>query len=79
MANNIFPPNETTYPIGDAHVSSLEAYQESYAESIKDPEGFWANIAERLTWFEKWDTVRDYDFVKAQIKWFERWNTQRLL
>ena len=71
MANNIFPPNETKYPIGDAHVNSLEAYQERYAESIKDPEGFWAKIAERLTWFEKWDTVRDYDFVKAEIKWFE--------
>ncbi len=71
MANNIFPPNETTYPIGDAHVNSLEAYQERYAESIKDPEGFWANIAERLTWFDKWETIRDYDFVKAQIKWFE--------
>ena len=71
MANNIFPPNETKYPIGDAHVNSLEAYQERYAESIKDPEGFWAKIAERLTWFEKWETVRDYDFVKAEIKWFE--------
>ncbi len=71
MANNIFPPNETKYPIGDAHVNSLEAYQERYAESIKDPEGFWAKIAERLTWFEKWETVRDYDFVKAKIKWFE--------
>ncbi len=71
MANNIFPPMETTYPIGDAHVSSLEAYQERYAESIQDPEGFWATIAERLTWYQKWDTVQDYDFVKAQIKWFE--------
>ena len=62
---------ETDYPIGEAHVNSLEAYQEKYAESIKDPEAFWANIAERLTWYKKWDTVRDYDFVKAQIKWFE--------
>ncbi len=71
MENNIFPPNEATYPIGDAHVNSLETYQERYDESIKDPESFWETIAERLTWFEKWDTVRDYDFVKAQIKWFE--------
>lgn len=71
MANNIFSPNETTYPIGDAHVNSLEAYHERYAESIKDPERFWGTIAERLTWFDKWDTVRDYDFVKAEIKWFE--------
>lgn len=71
MANNIFPPMETAYPINDAHVNSLEAYQARYAESIQDPEGFWATIAERLTWYQKWDTVRDYDFVKAQIKWFE--------
>ncbi|RKU32061.1 acetate--CoA ligase [Candidatus Poribacteria bacterium] len=71
MANNVFPPVETNYPIGEAHVNSLEAYQKKYAESIKDPEAFWANIAERLTWYKKWDTVRDYDFVKAQIKWFE--------
>ena len=71
MANNIFPPMETAYPIGDAHVNSLEAYQERYAESIQDPEAFWATVAERLTWYQKWETVRDYDFVKAQIKWFE--------
>ena len=71
MANNVFPPVETDYPIGEAYVNSLEAYQEKYTESIKDPEAFWANIAERLTWYKKWDTVRDYDFVKAQIKWFE--------
>lgn len=71
MANNIFPPMDTAYPIGEAHVDSLEAYQARYADSIQDPEGFWSTIAERLTWYKKWETVQDYDFVKAQIKWFE--------
>ena len=71
MANNIFPPVETAYPISDAHVDSLEAYQTQYAESIQDPEAFWATVAERLTWYQKWDTVRDYDFVNGDIKWFE--------
>ena len=71
MANNIFPPVETAYPIGDAHVDSLEAYQTQYAESIQDAEAFWATVAERLTWYQKWDTVRDYDFVNGDIKWFE--------
>ncbi len=71
MADNIFPPSETSYPIENAHVSSLEAYQELYAESVKDPDTFWAQIAERLTWYQKWHTVSDYDFVNAQIKWFE--------
>ena len=71
MNNNIFPPTETAYPIGAAHVSSLEAYQTQYAESIQDPGAFWANIAERVTWYQKWDTVHDYDFVNGEIKWFE--------
>ena len=71
MANNIFPPAETAYPIDNAHVNSLDAYQAQYTESIQDPEAFWATIAERLTWYQKWHTVRDYDFVKGEIKWFE--------
>lgn len=71
MANNIFSPAETAYPIDNAHVNSLEAYQAQYAESIQDPEAFWATIAERLTWYQKWDTVRDYDFVNGDIKWFD--------
>ena len=71
MANNVFPPAETAYPIGDAHVNSLETYQAQYTESIQDPEAFWAMIAERLTWYQKWHTVRDYDFVNAEIKWFD--------
>ncbi len=71
MANNVFPPAETAYPIGDAHVNSLETYRAQYAESIQDPEAFWATIAERLTWYQKWNTVRDYDFVNGEIKWFD--------
>ena len=71
MANNVFPPAETAYPIGDAHVNSLETYQAQYAESIQDPEVFWATIAERLTWYQKWHTIRDYDFVNGEIKWFD--------
>ena len=71
MANNIFPPAETAYPIDNAHVNSLEAYETQYTESVQDPEKFWATIAERLTWYQKWHTVRDYDFVNGEIKWFE--------
>ena len=71
MANNIFPPVETAYPINNAHVNSLDTYQTQYAESIQAPEAFWATVAERLTWYQKWDTVSNYDFVDAEIKWFE--------
>ncbi|MXV82505.1 acetate--CoA ligase [Candidatus Poribacteria bacterium] len=71
MANNVFPPAETAYPIENAHVNSLETYHAQYAESIQYPEAFWATVAERLTWYQKWNTVRDYDFINAEIKWFE--------
>ena len=53
MATKIFPPGDTHYPIDTAHVSSIEQYKEIYEESIKNPEAFWANIAERISWFKK--------------------------
>ena len=71
MAAKIFPPENTNYPISNAHISSMEQYQRIYDESVADPESFWSNVAERITWYKKWDTVREYDFVNANIKWFD--------
>ena len=71
MAAKIFPPENTNYPISNAHISSMDQYQKMYDESVADPESFWANVAERITWYKKWDTVREYDFVNANIKWFD--------
>jgi len=42
-----------------AHVNSMNAYKELYEKSIQDPETFWAEAAEDLYWFKKWDTVLD--------------------
>jgi len=47
-----------------AHISSMEQYQELYDRSVNDPEGFWLEQAEMLSWFKKptkarectWDT-----------------------
>ncbi len=71
MSSKVIPPENTSYPIADAHISNLEQYHETYAESVTDPDGFWSEIAERITWFKKWDKVSEYDFVKADIKWFD--------
>ncbi len=71
MAAKTFPPENTNYPISNAHISSMEQYQKMYDESVADPERFWATVAERITWYKKWDTVREYDFVNANIKWFD--------
>jgi len=54
-----------------AHIPNMNTYQEMYDKSVKDPDGFWAEQAERLDWIKKWDTVSNNDFTKAQIKWFE--------
>ena len=71
MTAKIFPPENTNYPISNAHISSMEQYQKMYDESVADPESFWANVAERITWYKKWDNIREYDFVNANIKWFD--------
>ena len=71
MAAKIFPPENTHYPISNAHINSMEQYQKMYDESVADPESFWANVAERITWYKKWDNIREYDFVNANIKWFD--------
>ena len=69
MSDKTFPP--TAAASEHAHVASLEQYRELYEQSITDPETFWAGQAERLEWSRKWDTVREYDFGKPEIKWFE--------
>ena len=54
-----------------AWVSSMEQYAEMYRRSIEDGDAFWAEVAERVTWFKTWDTVQNHDFAEAKIRWFE--------
>ena len=69
MSDNLFSPNKEFS--NNADINSVSQYQELYKKSILDPDTFWAEIAERITWFKKWDQVREYDFVKGSIKWFD--------
>ena len=64
-----FKPNERIK--NNAYVGSVEKYNEIYDYSINDPEGFWAEQAERITWFKKWNKVWNWDFDKADISWYE--------
>ena len=67
--------NDAKYPVrpeiaAAAHVTNSD-YQALYRRSIDEPEQFWAEQAEeRITWFEKWQTVRRYDYHKAEIAWY---------
>ncbi|MBF0329322.1 MAG: acetate--CoA ligase [Nitrospirae bacterium] len=65
-----FPPSKEFS--AQAHIKSLAEYEAMYKRSVEDPEGFWAEMAEKnLTWFKKWDKVLEYDFNKPFIKWFQ--------
>ena len=55
----------------NAWIKNLDQYREIYAESIDDPDKFWAGIADRISWYKKWDNIRDFDFVNANIKFYE--------
>ncbi len=66
----VFPPPEEFSK--KAHIKSMAEYEEIYRRSIEDPEGFWAEMAEKnITWYKKWDKVLEYDFEKPYIKWFQ--------
>ncbi|MCF8110239.1 MAG: acetate--CoA ligase [Desulfobacteraceae bacterium] len=54
-----------------AYIKGIDEYNQIYRRSIEDPEGFWAEQAEKyLSWEKKWDKVLDYDFSEARIEWF---------
>jgi len=69
MADPVFYPNQE---FSDrALIGSLDQYRDLYEKSMSDPDTFWSKVADRITWYKKWDTVREFDFVKGNIKWFD--------
>lgn len=72
---------EEVYPVpdwirGKAYVKNRNEYEKLWKRSIKDPNGFWSEIAsEYLEWFKKWDKVEDYNFDinkgPIYVKYFE--------
>ncbi|MGB9597561.1 MAG: AMP-binding protein, partial [Candidatus Poribacteria bacterium] len=59
----------------NAHIKSMEQYQEMYDESINDPDKFWLREANMLDWFKKPTKSREYTWDTQKgiidIKWFE--------
>ena len=54
-----------------AHINSFREYEQLYRRSVKDPEGFWAEMAEDLVWDKRWRRVLEYNLEEAKIRWFE--------
>lgn len=62
--------SEIVYPSREvSENASVKQYDSVYRRSVEDREGFWAEQAESLHWYKKWDTLLD----KSQppfYKWF---------
>ena len=69
MADHIFSPNPKFSD--QALIRSLDQYRDLYEKSMSDPDTFWSTVADRITWYKKWGNVREFDFVKGNIKWFD--------
>ena len=56
------------YPVPEkvqktAYINSMDMYKKLWERSVKDPDGFWSEIAsEYVEWFKKWDKVEEYNF-----------------
>ena len=65
------------YPVPDTIAKSANiderTYKSLYAQSVSDPESFWAEQAKRLDWIRPWDNVKktSFDRNKVSIKWFD--------
>src|SRR5690242_1766567 len=49
-----------------------DKYDAMYAQSVKDPEGFWAEQAKRIDWIKPFTKVKDvsWDPDNLHVKWF---------
>ncbi len=62
------PPSEFSKK---AHIKSFNEYKKIYEASVSDPAAFWAQKAEELTWFKKWDRVYSWEPENVICRWFE--------
>src|SRR5262245_51174305 len=73
MADEVLAPAATSewyYPSDEVVKQAIiQDYEMVYNEAVKDPEAFWAQRAETLHWFQKWDKVLDKSNPPF-FKWF---------
>ncbi len=52
-------------------ITSLADYQKTYELSVREPEKFWASIANEFEWSKPFTKVLDWSFDDYSVKWFE--------
>ena len=68
--NRTFPPSDKG--VSQAHIN-FQGYQKAYAESLSDPDNFWAEHGKRIDWIQPYTKISDVSYVKpdVHIKWYE--------
>jgi len=67
----------TIHPVDPAFAAKArirkDDYERLYAESVKDPEGFWARVGERLDWAKRPTKIKNVSFdpKNLHIRWYE--------
>jgi acetyl-CoA synthetase len=67
----------TVHPVPDTFAKSARLtraeYERLYDESLRDPEGFWKRIAQRLHWVRPPGRIKDtsFDARDLHIRWYE--------
>jgi acetyl-CoA synthetase len=42
-------------------IKTFEEYKVAYEQSVEDPEGFWAEVAQQFQWRKPWKKVLSWD------------------
>ena len=68
--NRTFPPSDEG--ASHAHIN-IQGYQKAYAESLSDPDAFWAEHGKRIDWIQPYTKISDVSYNKpdVHIKWYE--------
>ncbi len=62
------PPHDI---VKNAKVKAAD-YEADYARSLQDPDGFWRDMGQRLTWFKEPTIIKNTSFHSpVSIKWYE--------
>jgi acetyl-CoA synthetase len=53
-----------------SRITSFREYEQKYAQSVQDPEGFWDEVAQEYVWRKPYDKVCQWEFETPDVKWF---------
>ena len=65
----------TSFPVkkniqAKSHIKGMEAYQELYKRSLREPTQFWLEAARNLDWFTFPEKALQGDFTHVNYTWF---------